>query len=146
MTYEIRPATIRILSLACAMFAISWIGQAAHSKDKAADRFFELRIYTTHPGKLDALHQRFRDHTNDIFKKHGMQLVAYWTPTDGDEAKNTLVYVLAYKDRAARDKAWAAFRKDPQWTKAFAASRKDGPIVKKVESRFLTPTDYSPIK
>ena len=28
---------------------------------KPAPRFFELRIYTAAPGKLDALHARFRD-------------------------------------------------------------------------------------
>jgi hypothetical protein len=110
------------------------------------NRFFELRIYTTHPGKLDALHARFRDHTNRLFKKHGMQLVGYWTPTEGEEAKNTLVYMLAYPDAEARDKAWKAFKDDPEWQKAYADSRQDGPIVMKVENKFLTPTDYSPIK
>jgi hypothetical protein len=114
---------------------------------KAADtRFFEMRIYTTHPGKLDALNARFRDHTNRLFVKHGMQLVGYWTPTDGPEAENTLVYILAYPNRAARDAAWDAFRKDPDWVKAKDVSEKPGPIVLKVESKFLTPTDYSPIK
>jgi len=110
------------------------------------NRLFEMRTYTTHDGRLDALHKRFRDHTNKIFKKHGMQLVAYWTPVEGDEAQNTLVYVLAYPNREARDKSWAAFRADPDWQKAYKASKEDGPIVKKVVSTFLTPTDYSPIK
>ncbi len=110
------------------------------------NRFFELRIYTTHPGKLDALHARFRDHTIRIFKKHGMQIVGFWTPTEGEEANNTLVYMLAYPDADAREKAWKAFRDDPEWQKAYADSRKDGPIVMKVENKFLTPTDYSPIK
>ena len=75
-----------------------------------------------------------------------MQLVGYWTPTDEALKNNTLVYILAYKDKAAREKAWAGFRNDPDWKKAFQASREDGPIVKKVDSKFLTPTDYSPIK
>ena len=118
----------------------------AKDKEQAKERFFEMRTYTTHPGKLDALHQRFRDHTNRIFQKHGMQLVGYWTPTDGETANDTLVYMLAYPSREARDKAWKAFRDDPEWQKAFKASRADGPIVKKVESRFLAPTDYSLIK
>jgi hypothetical protein len=116
------------------------------AEEKVMNRFFEMRIYTTHPGKLEALHQRFRDHTNRLFKKHGMELVGYWTPVEGDEAKNTLVYVLAYSDRESRDKSWTAFRDDPEWQKAFQESHKDGPIVAKVESKFLTPTDYSPIK
>jgi len=123
-------------------------GASVTAADKNESRFFEMRTYTTHDGKLDALHERFRDHTNRIFKKHGMQLVGYWTPTDGDEAKNTLVYILGYPSREAREKSWAAFRADEEWQKVFNASHEKagGKIVKKVESKFLTPTDYSPIK
>lgn len=131
------------------IFAACGIAAIADVKPAAAEekqRFFELRIYTTHEGKLDDLHKRFREHTNRIFKKHGMQLVGYWTPTDEPESQNTLVYILAYESRDARDKAWKAFRDDPEWQKTYKESRKDGPIVKKVENKFLTPTDYSPIK
>lgn len=106
-------------------------------------RCFEMRTYHTHPGKLEALHKRFREHTNRIFEKHGMTLVGYWVP---DDQENTLVYLLAYPSREARDKAWEGFRNDPEWKKAFADSRVDGPIVEKVESVFLKATDYSPIK
>jgi hypothetical protein len=110
------------------------------------NRFFEQRVYITHPGKLAALHARFRDHTNRLFKKHGMELVGYWTPTDGEAAQNTLIYILAYPSREARDASWAAFRDDAEWKKVFEESHRDGPIVQKVESTFMTPTDYSPIQ
>jgi hypothetical protein len=119
---------------------------SAQENDVKSPRFFELRIYTTHEGKLEALHQRFRDHTNRLFQKHGMELVGYWTPVDGPESKNTLIYVLAYESRAARDRAWEAFKNDPDWIKAYEASHKDGPIVSKVESKFMNATDYSPIR
>ena len=118
----------------------------SNAQEKGKTRFFELRIYTTHPGKLDALNKRFREHTNRIFKKHGMELVGYWTPSEGKDAGNTLVYILAYPNKEAREKAWKGFRNDPEWKKAFAESRENGPIVKKVVSKFLNPTDYSPIK
>lgn len=111
-----------------------------------ADRIFELRTYTTHPGKLEALHQRFRDHTNRLFVKHGAELIGYWTPADGPEAQNTLIYVLAYPSRAAREKMWKSFMDDPEWKAAFAASHKDGPIVAKVDSKIMTATDYSKIR
>ena len=124
----------------------SLLTDASARDKKKADRVFEMRTYTTAPGRLDALHARFRDHTNKIFVKHGMELVGYWTPTAEETSANTLVYILAYKDQAAREKAWDAFRNDPDWKKAFKASREDGPIVKKVDFKFLTPTDYSPIK
>jgi len=113
---------------------------------QSAERFFELRIYTTAPGRLDALNKRFREHTNRLFEKHGMELVGYWTPVEGPESENTLIYILAYPSREARDAAWQAFRDDPEWQKAREESERDGKIVEKVESKVLTPTDYSPIK
>ena len=110
-------------------------------------RCFELRTYTAAPGKLEALHARFRDHTNALFTKHGMTLVGYWVPTDADKgAANTLVYILAYPSRAARDKAWEAFQNDPAWLAARQASEVDGKLTEKVESLFLAATDYSPLR
>ena len=44
--------------------------------------------------------------------------VAYWSQPDVTDGK--LIYVLAYKDLAARDAAWAAFRADPEWQAAAA--------------------------
>ncbi len=129
---------------ACALGVPSIL--ADHHKKSERARFFELRTYTTHDGKLPELHQRFSNHTNKLFVKHGMQLVGYWTPTDEEKSKNTLVYMLAYPDRKSRDAAWDAFRNDADWKKAFAESRKNGPLVAKVESQFLSPTHYSPIR
>jgi hypothetical protein len=124
---------------------------AADDKPAAApagakkERLFEMRTYTCLPGRLDALNARFRDHTNRLFVKHGMELIGYWTP-EGEKGKNTLVYILAFPDRAARDKAFKDFGADPEWKTAREASEKDGKIVEKVESVFLNPTDYSPMK
>lgn len=127
-----------------------WL-RAADEKPAAAPaggktRFFEMRTYTTNPGKLDALNARFRDHTNRLFQKHGIDLVGYWVPTDPERSKDTLVYILGYPDKDAREKAWKDFQADPEWQKAKAESEKDGVLVKKVDSVFMTPTDYSPIK
>ncbi|MDA1313042.1 MAG: NIPSNAP family protein [Acidobacteria bacterium] len=112
----------------------------------AQERLFEIRTYTTLDGRLDALHARFRDNTNRIFVKHGMSLIGYWTPTEGPESSNTLVYILAFPNKEAREKAWAAFRVDPEWKKVQAESEKDGKIVKEVKSQFLRATNYSPIQ
>jgi NIPSNAP len=133
--------------LAAAAAAALWISFAHVSQVKAADsRLFELRTYTTNPGKLEALHARFRDHTNKLFNKHGMQMIGYWTPADAPESENTLVYMLAYPSREAREASWKAFGDDPEWKAARAESEKDGKLVVKVESKFLNPTDYSPIQ
>ena len=52
---------------------------------------YELRTYTTHPGKLDDLNARFRDHTVRLFKRHGLESVVYWLQTDGEQANNNLI-------------------------------------------------------
>ena len=109
-------------------------------------RFFEIRTYTTEPGRLDALNARFRDHTTKLFEKHGMANIGYWTPADDPRSKDTLIYVLAHESRETADKSWQAFRDDPEWHKARDASEADGKIVSKVESVFLNPTEYSKIK
>jgi hypothetical protein len=109
-------------------------------------RVFELRTYTTHDGKLPDLHKRFRDHTMGFFTKHGMTNVGYWVPADAPASQNTLIYLLAHSSREAAKKSWDDFRADPGWQKARKESEAAGPIVSKVESVFLTPTDYSQMK
>lgn len=108
------------------------------------NRIFEMRTYYSHPGRMNALDARFRDHTCKLFEKHGIQLVGFWKPKEKSE--EVMVYILAYPSKEAADKSWKAFREDPVWIKAKEGSEKSGPIVKKVESVFMSPADYSPIK
>jgi hypothetical protein len=112
----------------------------------AADRVYELRTYTTLDGRLDALKARFRDNTMRIFEKHGMKNVAYWVPQDAPRSSNTLIYIISHASRDAAKMNWEAFRNDPEWKKVSADSEKDGKIVSKVESVFMDPTDFSPLK
>jgi hypothetical protein len=115
--------------------------------DKPADgKIYELRIYKANPGKLDALHARFRDHTCKLFQKHGIEVVAFWTPVEGEEAADTLIYIVAFPSVEAQKKAWEAFKADPEWQKAKADSEKDGVLVREVQSKNLKGTDYSPIQ
>jgi hypothetical protein len=109
-------------------------------------KVFELRTYTAPDGKLTDLHKRFRDHTMRIFQKHGMTNVIYLSPTDAPLSQNTLVYLLSHQSREAAKKSWADFAADPEWKKVSAESQVNGRIVEKVESVFLTATDYSPMK
>ena len=95
-------------------------------------RVFELRTYYCHPGRLEALNKRFREHTNALFVKHGMELVGYWMPIDKPDV---LVYVLAFPSARGHE-GRADFRGDADWNTARAASEADGPIVQKVESVF----------
>jgi len=112
----------------------------------AADRVFEIRTYTVAPGQLPLLHKRFRDHTMQLFEKHGMTNVVYFTPADSALSETTLVYVLAYPNRDAATKAWADFRNDPEWKQVTAASDAEGLKVLKAQSMFVNPTDFSPMK
>jgi hypothetical protein len=114
---------------------------AAHAQ--AAQRVFELRTYTPAEGKLDLLHARFRNHTLRIFQRHGMTNVWYGKPMDAPLSQTTLVYMLAHQSREAAKRSWDGFRADPEWT-AVAKESGVGPV--KVESVFLEPADYSPMK
>jgi len=107
---------------------------------------YELRTYTAVEGRLPALLARFRDHTIPIFDKHGMESIGYWVPADAPRSQNTLIYILRHKSREAATASWAAFRADPAWQKAQKESEASGKIVEKVESLFLTSTDFSKLK
>lgn len=113
---------------------------------QSSSKVFELRTYTAPEGKLSDLHKRFRDHTTRIFQKHGMTNVIYLSPTDAPLSQNTLIYLLSHQSREAAKKSWADFAADPEWKKVSAESQVNGRIVEKVESVFLQPTDYSPMK
>jgi hypothetical protein len=112
---------------------------SSRSVDKQS-RCFELRTYTVREGSsIELLHSRFREHTSTLFRKHGMTIVGYWQPVTKPD---TLIYILAYENNAARDKAWAAFNADPEWVKV----RTEMAVNVQVESVFMTATDYSPLK
>lgn len=106
---------------------------------------FELRTYTTNDGKLENLNARFRDHTVSLFKKHGIESVGYWVPTDGPKSKNTLIYVIKHESREAAKASWQAFIADPEWKKVAKESQQDGRILAKApESVYMDAADYSP--
>ena len=110
-----------------------------------SNQVFEMRTYTTHPGRLDALNARFRDHTTRIFEKHSIKNIGYWT-TDVGESNHELTYMVAFEDANQRMEAWESFRNDPEWAKVVEDSHRDGLIVKNVRNQTLVPTPYSPMQ
>jgi len=131
----------RTLFIAAAFAAVSCSISAA----EADAPIYELRTYWTHPGRLDALLTRFREHTLALFERHGMENIIYGVPADEkDGAGGKLVYLLAHKNREAAAASWKAFVDDPEWKAVASASEADGKIVSKLESVYLTATDYSP--
>ena len=130
--------TILTMSVAT-FFASAAVIVAAEPKDT---RLYEMRIYHAAPGKLDDLSKRFRDHTTKLFEKHGMENIGYWVPIDN--TNNTLIYLLAFPNREARDKSFKSFGADAEWKAAAKASEANGKLVNRVESYFMQPADYSP--
>ena len=122
------------------LFAASLLAPAAQAE------IYELRTYTAAEGKLPQLVARFRNHTVKLFVKHGMKNVGYWVPQDAPGSQNTLVYLLAHKDRASAQKNWEAFRNDPEWIRVRDQSEANGKLVLNIVSVFLNPTDFSPLK
>ena len=106
---------------------------------------YEQRIYEAMPGKMQALHARFRDHTLKLFEKHGIKNIGYWTANVGDYS-NRLIYILAFESAQQREQAYANFAADPEWQQARAQSEVDGPLVEKLTNVLLDPTDYSPLQ
>lgn len=104
---------------------------------------YELRVYHTFEGKLPDLLKRFREHTTKLFERHGMKNVAYWVPMDDPAKSNTLIYILAHASREAAAASWKAFQADPEWIEVRTKSEEPGKIVDKVESTFMTKTDFS---
>ena len=125
-------------------------GPAGHlpselSGNVAADsRCFELRMYTAEPalngkGGIDNLHRRFREGEVALFEKHGAEIVAVWQRLDNP---HTLVWMLAYRDRAHRDEVFTAFRADPEWT----ALRAKYDVPLDIEAYMMSASDYSALK
>ena len=126
-------------------------GQLAAEFSKNVDpkaRCFEVRMYTvdeervatgTFNGRVNELHQRFREKEVAIFQKHGAQIVGVWQHLGNPD---TLVWMLAYRDRAHRDDVWAKFAADPEWKEL--SSKYSVPITPQVF--LMSATDYSPMK
>lgn len=105
---------------------------------------YELRTYWAAPGKVEALHTRFRTLTMGIFARLGMEVVGFWTPDPATAETGDLVYLMRFPSREALAEAWATFRADPEWLAGREASERDGKLAERVVSTILTTTDYSP--
>lgn len=103
---------------------------------------YELRIYTMHPGKMQAIHDRFSKATLGIFEKHGMRVTDFWEDTNEDN--NRIYYMMEFPDMETRNSSFKKFQNDPEWQQVKADSEKDGPIVANLESVFLKRVPYFP--
>ncbi len=109
-------------------------------------KVYELRTYTTMPGKLPDLLARFKNHTTALIEKHGMKNIGYWVPTDPERSQNTLIYIVEHASMDAAKKSWDGFRQDPAWIKARDESERAGKLNQKVESVYMKATDFSKLR
>ncbi len=106
---------------------------------------YELRTYTTMPGRMGDLNRRFADITLGYFEKYGIGVVGFWT-NDLGGSSDQLIYMLSYDSLADREQKWSAFAVDKERQAAFAETEKNGPLVKRLTAQILRPTGYSPMK
>jgi len=116
-----------------------------HNEKAGNAMIYELRIYHASPGRMSDLLARFRDITLDIWKKHGIEQVGFWTTYIG-ESNNDLYYLLKWDSLAEREKRWNAFQSDQEWLTKRAETEKNGPLTTSFSSYIMTPTEFSAMK
>lgn len=125
----------RFLALTLLFGLTALFAQAQNTDSK----YYELRIYYCNEGKLDALIQRFQNHTLALFEKHGFENIGYWLPVQND--KNALYYIIAAPSKEAHAKTWKDFLADPEWQAAAKKSEENGKILSGIESIILDVAD-----
>jgi hypothetical protein len=113
---------------------------------QAQNHIYEIRTYTAGEGKLPAVVKRFKDHELPIFERNGMHAILYSVAAEPPLSENTFVYILQHASRESARKGWEGFLADPEFRKALDESNQGGRAVVKVESIFVNPTDFSPMK
>ena len=116
--------------------------------------FYPLDFTFVCPTELLAFQKRLGD-----FEKRDVAVVgcsvdsqfSHWrwlTTEKKDGAGETLIYILAHKDKQAQEDSFKAFRADPRWVKAKGDSEVNGPLTAKdgVLSQLMAPTDFSPAR
>ena len=138
----------RILAIVGFTFGIVGSGWALAEQQRAASQVYELRVYTTLPGKRPALEDRFRYHTSKMFERAGMTNVGYWNAATGDNAEETFIYLLAYPSREARDQMWEELGTYEDFQEIIIAVERDDErkLIENIEARILEPTSYSGLR
>lgn len=102
---------------------------------------YELFTYVAEEGRIEDVHRRFEEATVDGFARAGIEALAFFRDRTNP---GQMHYLLRFADTDARDAAWAAFKADPVWLEAKAASEANGPLLTERRSIELELTSYSP--
>ena len=107
------------------------------------DGIFELRTYVTKEGKLSELENLFSNNATDLFSRHGMKSLAYWTPFDRPDSESKMLSMIHHESRKQADENWKNLREDDQWRKTFAKPMADGGLLASPpESTYLKAFDF----
>ena len=105
---------------------------------------YELRIYSANELRFGNLIERFREHTDRLFKKHGLQVVGYWTPTEGPSKKRRrFIYILKHNSRYDAYLNWVSFSNDKEWERVLDQPKFQGLLALKPESLFMQASEFS---
>ena len=110
-----------------------------------SNRVFELRVYHAVPGKMQALESRFRNKTSELLAKHNLNVVGYWISEDAPAWDNTFIWVVAHSSREEAKKNWEEMRADPEFQEMLKSEQTEK-LVQKIDSTYMHPTDFSPMK
>jgi len=107
-------------------------------------RICELRTYESHSNRaaLNKL-KMFNAGEVPIFRRAGLTPVFFGETLIGS-GMPSLTYMLTFPDMPARDSAWAAFGKDPEWKK-LSADPQYSDNVSAISDIILQPTAFSQI-
>jgi hypothetical protein len=97
------------------------------------------------PDKLPALESKFRDTWSKLLAKHDLKVVGYWVPEGAPAWDNTFIYLVAHSSREEAKKNWDAMRADPDVQELLKAEKADN-LVEKIDSTYMRPEDFSPMK
>jgi NIPSNAP len=122
------------------------LSELSGSDAKSLHHVYELRLYHVKEGKIEALKDRFRNHTDAIFRRYNMKSIGYWSPEDAPDSQNLFIYILEHSSRHEAEKNWAAFQADPEWKKVKAESEANGPLVDHIDHYFMDPTSFSALR
>jgi hypothetical protein len=116
-----------------------------NDREQGRDMIYELRVYRAVPNRMPALLKRFETVTLELWKRHGIRQVGFFTTAVG-ESNQELTYLLAWESMGEREQKWNTFQTDPEWIAKRAESEKDGAIVANIANSFLIPTAFSAMK
>ena len=102
-----------------------------------------MRIYTANEGRFGHLVKRFREHTDRLFKQHGLEPVGYWQPIDREKHRRKFIYVLKHSSRYAAYQNWTRFVNSREWRAVLDIPEFQGLLSEKPTSIFMNENDYS---